>query len=178
MENFLCKECSVRNDASLTVMCLIRPDIVSACLKHKILDMLPHGVKLVPRKQKCKQCSNSQPIFKFAQPIHMADAPDERVAQAYRPETSSVEIPAAEVGDWAISVLILPCYNESRAETVIVMLLSALSQNGAGHVLHQAQGHREGVGNQGRWCSHRLRQAQERKCKGLNEDASKVFKQF
>ena len=72
-------------------------------LKLKILTMLPHDIVLVPRNQKRKGCSDSQPIGKLAKPLRMADAPRarERVANADRPklQTSAVENYAAEADD-------------------------------------------------------------------------------
>lgn len=93
-------------------------------LKLKIPNMLPHNLILVPPNQKRKSCSDSQSIIKFAKPLRMADARRERLANADRPrlKTSAVETSAAETDDRAISVLLLPCYNESGAETVSVML--------------------------------------------------------
>ena len=103
---------------------LLHRTLTLLLLKLTILTMLPHDIVLVPRNQKRKLCSDSQPIVKFAKPLRMADAPRERVANADRPElqTSAVDNSAAEADDRAISVLLLPCCNESGAETVSVML--------------------------------------------------------
>ena len=119
--------------SSRRVMCLLEYEYVLGnallhrtltllLLKLKILTMLPHDIVLVPRNQKRKLCSDSQPIVKFAKPVRMADAPRERVANADRPklQTSAVENSAAEADDRAISVLLLPCCNESGAETVSI----------------------------------------------------------
>ena len=103
---------------------LLHRSLTLLLLKLNILTMLPHDIVLVPRNQKL--CSDSQPIVKFAKPLRMADAPRERprVASADRPklQTSAVESCAAEADDRLISVLPLPCCNESAAETVSVML--------------------------------------------------------
>ena len=103
---------------------LLHRTLTLLLLKLTILTMLPHDIVLVPRNQKRKLCSDSQPIVKFAKPLRMADAPRERVANADRLQlqTSAVENSAAEADDLAISVLLLPCCNESGAETVSVML--------------------------------------------------------